>query len=118
MTEQTREQIVKEIRNAMVSFGDDFMIDIIDVYLSDAPARIAELRAAHTSGNAEVFTRAAHTLKSSSACVGAQHFSNLAKAIEMSSREGSMAGLTDQVARLETEFLQVKAALEEVRNGR
>lgn len=118
MPEQTPEEIIRNIRDAIVTFGDEFIMEIIDIYLADAPKRLAELRQAHASGNGEAFTRAAHTLKSSSAYVGAKYFSDLAKALELASRRGVVADLGAQVARLEKAYLPVKAALEEVRNGR
>jgi HPt (histidine-containing phosphotransfer) domain-containing protein len=93
-------------------------MEIIDIYLADAPKRLAELRQAHASGNGEAFMRAAHTLKSSSAYVGAKYLSEMAKALEMASHRGVVADLGDQLARLEEAYLPVKAALEEVRNGR
>jgi HPt (histidine-containing phosphotransfer) domain-containing protein len=115
--EQTRQQIIKELRDAIDSFGADFMMEIIDVYLADAPKRLADLRAAHETRDWQVFTRAAHTLKSSSAYVGAKHFAELAQVVEAASRQAAVADLAPRVAQLEQEYLQVKGALEEVRNG-
>jgi HPt (histidine-containing phosphotransfer) domain-containing protein len=117
MVEQKAEGIMKEIRQAIAAFGEDFMMQMIDIYLEDAPKRLLELREAYLSGNREIFTRAAHTLKSSSAYVGAKHFSKLAGAVEAASGQGALADLGDQVVRLEQAYLEVKAALEEVRKG-
>jgi HPt (histidine-containing phosphotransfer) domain-containing protein len=63
------------------------------------------------------FTRAAHTLKSSSSYVGAKRFAELAAAIERASPDAAGADLAGQIARLEQEYVHVKAALEEVRSG-
>jgi HPt (histidine-containing phosphotransfer) domain-containing protein len=118
MVEQTPQDMIKAVRDAIATYGVEFMMEVIDIYLADAPRRLVDLRQAYASCNGEAFTRAAHTLKSSSAYVGAKHFSDLAKAVELASRQGAVADLGDQVARLEAAYVQVKAALEEVRNGR
>jgi HPt (histidine-containing phosphotransfer) domain-containing protein len=117
MVEQTIEEIIKEIRQGIAAFGEEFMMQMIDIYLDDAPKRLLELRQAYLSGNRETFTRAAHTLKSSSAYVGAKHFSKLAETVEGASGQGALANLGDQVVRLEEAYQEVKAALEEVRKA-
>lgn len=117
MSEQTRQQILAEVRAAIDAYEADFMGEIIDVYLADAPKRLDDLRAAHASGDRQGFTRAAHTLKSSSSYVGAKRFAELAAAIERASPDAAGADLAGQIARLEQEYVHVKAALEEVRSG-
>jgi two-component system sensor histidine kinase BarA len=117
MSERNREEMASELRGAIDAFGAEFMRDIIDVYLADAPRRLGDLRAAHIARDWQAFTRAAHTLKSSSSYVGARRFSDLAAAIERASPDTAGADLGDQVARLEQEYSHVKAVLEEVRSG-
>ena len=56
---------------------------------------------------------AAHTLKSSSANVGAITLSEAARELEHGARDGTLADPRSQVARLVAEFTQVRAALQE-----
>lgn len=55
---------------------------------------------------------AAHSLKSSSAYVGAMRLSALAKELEMMGRSNSLGGARELAQRLKTEFLQVMTVLE------
>jgi len=69
------------------------------------------------TGDAETFTRQAHTLKSSSANLGAMKISALAKEMETAGRAGKMAQMAEPAARTEAEFALVKAALEALRSA-
>jgi len=77
------------------ALGDDgsgeFLREIIGVYLDDAPKRIQELRDCQAAGNQEQFVRAAHSLKGSSANVGAIAVRAAAEKIEKAGRAGEFA---------------------------
>lgn len=53
-----------------------------------------------------------HTLKSSSASVGALHLSGLCASIEQAARNGRLAGLPDQVSGLRAELDRVDRAIQ------
>ena len=86
---------------------------IIKVYLEDAPRQIAQLEHAAANEDPIGLRVAAHTLKSSSANVGATTLSEMARELEHGARDGTIAQPAAQVARLVTEFTQVRAALQE-----
>jgi HPt (histidine-containing phosphotransfer) domain-containing protein len=96
-------------------YGEDFLVELIDVYLKDTPNRVVQLRQALDAGDNETFVREAHTLKSSSANVGAMGLSALAKEMEAAGRSGRIATVAREVARFEEEFALVKATLEALR---
>jgi two-component system sensor histidine kinase/response regulator len=96
-------------------YGEDFLVELIDVYLKDTPHRVTQLRQALDDGDNETFVREAHTLKSSSASVGAMGLSALAKEMELAGRSGKMDTVASEVTRFEEEFALVKAALHAVR---
>jgi HPt (histidine-containing phosphotransfer) domain-containing protein len=96
-------------------YGKEFLIELIDVYLADAPERLVELRRALETSDLETFTRQAHTLKSSSAEVGAAEFSGVAKEMESHGRAGRLEGMAETMCRLEELFGRVKAALGSIR---
>lgn len=66
------------------SIGDDpeFLRELVETYLDDASAQIASIRAGLAEGDVERVNRAAHTLKSSSASVGAMNLAEMCRALE------------------------------------
>ena len=56
------------------------------------------MAAAVTAGDPEAIVRPAHTLKSSSASLGATRLSAIARTVEEAGREGRGEGLADDVA--------------------
>ena len=75
---------------------------VVEVYLSTSTKLAAELRKGATAEDPTRMATAAHTLKSSSAQVGAMKLSSLCKEIEALGRSGSVEGvaqLVDEVSR-------------------
>jgi len=70
--------------------GEDFIDELIDTFLDDAPKLVGAMRAALQTNDAEGFRRAAHSLKSNSATFGATRLSALAKDMEMMGKEGKL----------------------------
>ncbi len=70
--------------------GSDFIDELVDTYLEDAPKLVQEMEAALQAKDAEAFRRAAHSLKSNSATFGAMRLSNLAKELEMLAKENKL----------------------------
>ena len=87
--------VIDELRE---SVGGDtaFVTELIETYLAEAPGQIDEIVAAAASGDAEAVIRPAHTLKSSSASLGAARLAQLAREIEFAGREGRADGLVEQ----------------------
>ena len=84
---------------------------IIALYLEDAPRLIAQLERAVVGNDPIALRVAAHTLKSSSANVGARTLSDAARELEHGARDGTLDKPEALVARIVTEFAQVKRAL-------
>jgi len=99
------------------SVGGDmtFLGELIDTYFNDAAELLATMRRALADGSVEEFRRAAHSLKSNSANLGAMKLSALAKELEMMGKAGVLDGAADKIARAESEYVQVKDALEQKR---
>ena len=105
-------EIFSKAKEWIEEYGEDFLVELIDAYLEDAPNRVAQLRDAFTSRNMENVIHEAHTLKSSSANIGAMALSALAKQVEVAGRNGKSEGMAEDVQRVEKEFIRVKTALE------
>ena len=83
---------------------------IIDSYLSDAPKLIRAMKQAAEADNRPDLARAAHTLKSSSANLGALGLSNLCGELELTARNAN--GDTRQlIADVESLYCSVQTAL-------
>jgi CheY-like chemotaxis protein/HPt (histidine-containing phosphotransfer) domain-containing protein len=78
--------------------GPRAVTDVVDSYLRDTPVRIAALRAAVAAGDARTASREAHSLKSSSATVGALEVAAIAAELEESAA-GAAAARVDEIAR-------------------
>jgi signal transduction histidine kinase/DNA-binding response OmpR family regulator/HPt (histidine-containing phosphotransfer) domain-containing protein len=94
--------------------GEDthILIELIDAFLQNTPARITELHQAMTNQDAYIFRHTAHTLKGSSANMGAMRMSEICRELEAAGRAGQLDGLADQIGQLEVEYQQVKIVLE------
>jgi len=93
------EAVLSELR---VSVGDDpeFLAELIDDFLEDAPTQVAALREAVASGDATSARRAAHTLKGTSRTFGAGELASLCQDAETGrlgrSRRGALAPRRDR----------------------
>ena len=97
--------------------GVKLLGEMISLFLVSAPERIAAARAATTSGNASEAEVALHSLKSSSAQLGAMRMQRLSEEGEHSARRGSLDGLTRLADELEQELDRVRHWLTSVRDG-
>ena len=72
--------------------GDDsaFVRDLVETYLVETPAQMDGISAAVAANDAEALVRPAHTLKSSSATLGAMRLSQVARELEMAGRAGAL----------------------------
>ena len=96
--------------------GADFLVELIDTYNTETSGLIEQLRQALTTGDATSFGRIAHSIKSSSASLGALAFSQQARELEMLGKAIDLSGAGPKVERVAADFLQVKRRLEELRD--
>ena len=91
----------------------DVLRRIVGAFLQPSPEHIEQLREAAAGRNARGIQSAAHTLKSSSACVGAIGLSKLCSELEDLGRSEVMEGIAERVAALQALHSQVCEALNE-----
>jgi CheY-like chemotaxis protein/HPt (histidine-containing phosphotransfer) domain-containing protein len=96
--------------------GDDFLGEVIDAFLADAPQLLATLRSSLADGNADELRRAAHTLKSNGATLGADGFAELCRTLEQRAKAGELDGVSELVERIEHEYGQLEEALTALRS--
>ncbi len=107
--------MLEKARSWAEELGEDFLLELIDIYKQDTPQRLASLRHALAQGDVEALRREAHTLKSSSAQLGATAMSDMAKEMEALARAGSVEGMAERIARLADEYSHVEIVLAALR---
>ena len=114
--ERTSNQPVNLQRIREATMGDEeFMAELIDIYLDDSPAQIRGLRDAIESREGEVAASAAHRLKGSSGNLGADSLAALCRRVEESGRENRVEEMPGLLKDIEREFSRVKEYLSAVR---
>jgi len=97
--------------------GAEFIIELIDTYNLETGTLIEQLEQALKEGEATSFGRYAHSIKSSSASLGALVFSQQARELEMMGKANDLTGAEEKLAKLNVDFVQLKQCLEGLRDG-
>ena len=84
---------------------------VIELFLSDMPEQITAMRVALAAGDVQSLRIASHTLKSTSASVGARRLSSVSREIEMLTRENRLEEVPVLLAQIEQEQAAVVDAL-------
>ena len=96
--------------------GEDFINELIDTFLEDTPKMIAEIKSAHAANNAEVFRRAAHSMKSNALTFGADQLAALAKELEMIGKENRLIETGDRLKSMEEAYASVRDELNRLKS--
>jgi HPt (histidine-containing phosphotransfer) domain-containing protein len=96
------------------SAGADFVRELIDTFLEEAPPMLAELREALAGARAEPFRRAAHSLKSNASTFGAATLAAMARDLEL---QGLAAATPAALAALAQQYAAAAAELKALRDA-
>ena len=94
--------------------GVDFINELIDAFLDDAPNMIQAMRSALETKDADMFRRNAHSLKSNANTFGATELGELAKELELMAR-GNNLDVGNRLETLENAFEKVADELRGLR---
>jgi HPt (histidine-containing phosphotransfer) domain-containing protein len=97
--------------------GSAFVRKMINLFLKEAPDRLAAARRGVEAGDLDAVAEAAHSLKSSARNFGANRFSNIAERIELQVRANKCENLATQLSDLEGAYSTAKAWLERERDA-
>jgi len=97
--------------------GDTFP-EIVAAFLTDAPRRIAAMKDALAQSDAERLCREAHSLKSTSATLGAGVLSALCRTLEQEAKAGQSARAGRRIAGIEQALGDLVLSLESAPNTR
>jgi HPt (histidine-containing phosphotransfer) domain-containing protein len=94
--------------------GEDFINELIDAFLEDAPGMIDAMEKAAAAGDVETFRRNAHSMKTNANTFGASELGALAKELELMAKEKNLnaGGKLDS---LKAMYKQVAEALKGMR---
>ncbi len=104
--------VIRALQDMVGEDDPELLKLVIDSYLADLPRLLQDIRTAVELSDAQALEFSAHTLKSSSATVGAIPLAELCKQLENRGRTGALAESAMMVERLEAECERVRDALE------
>lgn len=97
--------------------GDDdpgLLLEVIGMFLEDAPTRILEIQQGLARGDIKLLERAAHSLKSASANVGAMQLSTVCKRIEEIARQQKSDGIAELIPESNRAWTEAAHALRSI----
>ena len=94
--------------------GADFVRELVDTFLADAPEMLKGVRQAYKDGDAERFRRVAHTLKSNSNTFGASTLAVLARELELGGLDSLHGDADARLDALDAEYARVARTLAEL----
>ncbi len=104
-------QAIKNLRSLNPDDNDEFLREITGIFLEDTPLRIAELDQSLLAGDMAKFTRAAHSIKGSSANLGAMALRTVAEKLEHQARTEGLVGIAAAVDAIKSEFVRAQTEL-------
>jgi HPt (histidine-containing phosphotransfer) domain-containing protein len=97
--------------------GAQFVLELVDTFLQEAPTMLDELRRALAAKDADKFRRAAHSLKSNSNTFGALTLGAMARELELGGVSKVIEDGRRPLDALAQEYSRVATALTELRHA-
>jgi HPt (histidine-containing phosphotransfer) domain-containing protein len=99
------------------STGDEFVCELVETFLAEAPRMLEDLRDAYAKDDAERFRRAAHSLKSNANTFGALTLGTLARELELGGLTPVRSAGGAPIDAAASEYARASKALEELTRG-
>ena len=106
------QRVLEKIRTLERNGAPNLLARLIGLYLRDAPQLIGQMKQAVADQEYQTLLTAAHTLKSSSANLGAWSLHGQCKELEAQSRQQHVPDALQQVAAIEEAFMAVQTVLQ------
>jgi len=97
--------------------GAEFVLELVDTFLQEAPAMLEELRRTLAAKDADKFRRTAHSLKSNSNTFGALTLGAMARELELGGLSKATENRGQLLDALAEEYSRVAATLTELRHA-
>ncbi|MBL8694377.1 MAG: Hpt domain-containing protein [Planctomycetes bacterium] len=102
---------IDELRSLAAGGDVTLLKDVLGTYLRDAASYAREIRTAIAESDARKLDRCAHTLKSTSATVGAMELAEICKELEQLGRRGLTSEAASKLDELDRRFSAALAAV-------
>jgi HPt (histidine-containing phosphotransfer) domain-containing protein len=113
----TESLIDAETWEMMKSMTDaTFLGELLDTFHTDSLDLIEQMRSGLGERNIDTVRRAAHSLKSNSASLGANRLAEACRDLEFLAKGGTLEGAEPKLALVESEFTQLVPVLEGLKN--
>ena len=103
--------VLDKIRALERNGAPALVAQLVRLYLRDTPTLVEQMRQAVDSRDCAALRAAAHTLKSSSANVGAMKLHGLCRELEARAREHQVPDARERVAAIDEEFMAARTIL-------
>ena len=100
LDQDTLKQFIEEFGEG----GMDTLLELIGIFLEEAPQDMQKMKDALEAQDAEKLRVAAHTLKGSSAYLGAVAFNKICKDLELAARQNQLTAVPGLLQQAQTEF--------------
>jgi two-component system sensor histidine kinase/response regulator len=104
-------QVLAQLGKVLTNGKPELLSRVIRLYLTESPKLVTKMKQAAGASNAPEIAASAHSLKSSSANVGAKALSRYCEDLEMSARRADTDEARRLLAKVESEHSSVQAAL-------
>ena len=102
--------VLDELRES-TGGDEDFVRELAEAYVSEATGYLGAMTDAVTAGDIAAIVRPAHTLKSSSATLGAMRLAGISRGIEEAGRAGHAEGMAAAVEQAHMTWTETLDAL-------
>lgn len=107
MPEAVDIMILRSLEEAQIEGQPDLLVELIDLYLDDASAKLDAMREAIPRGDETLLKRVAHSLRGSSGNLGARRMATLCEELEQIDGHDLLQKADEILTRLEQEFEHV-----------
>jgi CheY-like chemotaxis protein len=105
------QSILRNLQKLQIEGEPSIVKNIVDAYLNGSQTLVDQLREVLSSNDLKILQQTAHSLKSSSANVGAMQLSAMSLELEIKCKQKQLGNIGELVAAIELEFPRVKDAL-------
>ena len=111
LSERKKSVIDDGMISALKDMGPEIFVELVELYLEEAPNQVAEVRRQFELGDAAGMGAAAHSLKGSSLNLGANSLADICKQIELKGKDGDFNNLENLLEQLDLRYQEVQTAL-------
>jgi len=105
------QSVLADLRELQDPEDPDIVVEVGGLFIKHSPEKVDAIMQSVEKDDAKGLQLAAHSLKSSSAYIGAMRLSTLAKELEMMARSNSLNGAREKAQMLKDEFSLVMEAI-------